>query len=41
MRTPLEALVTVAVVSSITLPSLAHDDTHTETRSGSVALRTE
>ena len=34
MRTPLSALVTVVVASSITLPSLAQDDPHSETRSG-------
>src|SRR5262245_33477977 len=35
MRTPLSPLVTVAVVGSLTLPSLAQDEsTHSETRSG-------
>ena len=34
MRTPLSALVTLVVASSITLPSLAQDDPHSETRSG-------
>src|SRR5262245_47058580 len=34
MRTLLNAVVTVAVVSSLTLPSLAQDDPHSETRSG-------
>ena len=34
MRTRPRALVTIAVVSSLTLPSLAQDDPYSETRSG-------